>query len=72
MIQKETKLIFADFNGQETTEDWGGGIPLSEGEFVQLVRVGREVKYEVIKKTVRCEIVGEDQKVSIVYLLRQI
>ena len=71
MIKKNTKAIFldGDFQGEY---DWQGGIPLSEGEVMQVQLNGKMLNYRVTKKETVCIAEEVDQTINIVYTLESI
>jgi len=72
MIKKNTKIIF-EGNGEEKKE-LVGGVPLSEGEIVNVKNENSEefVNYKVIKKEVEFIFEGEDQVSNIKYILKKV
>ncbi|TSC93955.1 MAG: hypothetical protein Athens101428_478 [Candidatus Berkelbacteria bacterium Athens1014_28] len=69
MIKKNTKMVFEDGN---FIEELVGGVPLSEGEVVNVKKNEEVVKYTVVKKTVDFIFEGNDQTANIIYLLKKI
>lgn len=67
MIKKSTKATFidGDFKGEY---DWRGGIPLSEGEVMNVKINNKLLKYKLIKKEINCDAEGEDQIVDVLYV----
>ena len=68
MIKKNTKAIFngGNFKGEY---NWKGGIPLSEGEDMQIKKNGEKLLYHVKHKNVVCTSDGEDQIIDVIYEL---
>jgi len=69
MIKKNTRAIFlnGDFKGEY---DWQGGIPLSEGEVMQVKINGKSLKYKLIKKEISCDAENRDQIIDITYTFK--
>ena len=66
MIKKNTKAVFE--NGSYKGEyDWEGGIPLSEGEIIQVNFKDKVLNYVLIEKKVVRNISGANQIVNIIY-----
>lgn len=72
MIKKETQAIFedGDFKGEF---DWKGGIPLSEGEVINihLKDHNRKISYVLVKKTVDFFFEINNQVVKVAYKFKQ-
>lgn len=71
MIKKNTKVIFED-NGNSSSDELVGGMPLSKGDIVNVHRGHQGVAdYEVVDKIIDCFMGGDDQIVNITYKLRK-
>lgn len=66
MIKKTTQAIFED-GDYKGTYDWKGGIPLSEGEIINIHLAKKDLSYILEKKTIDLVENGEDQDVQVVY-----
>jgi len=69
MIKKNTKITFEHNN--QIVEDTGG-IPLSEGEIINMRTEKGEEKFKVSKKIVECRADGADLIANITYKLSKI
>ena len=68
MIKKVTTATFQD-GGYKGVYDWSGGIPLTIGEIVTVVKDSQHFAYRLIDKKTTLEDFGEDQKVKTEYYL---
>ena len=71
MIKKNTKIIIEGKENKKL-ESLQGGIPLSEGEILNIHEGEKITLYKVIKKSIDCFFEGEDQIVNITYTLKKI
>ena len=71
MIKKNTKIIFENKNGKETTE-LTGGMPLAKGDIVHMHQNKNIADYEVVEKIIDCFLENEDQTVNITYKLKKV
>ncbi len=68
MIKKTTIATFKN-GAYKGVYDWSGGIPLSVGEIVAVVRNSQKFLYKLIDKQTTLEDLGDDQNVTTEYYL---